>query len=1033
MSGDISDVLPIPDGAGIIPRVLHKLFDKLGEEENEKSDNNVKCSFIELYNEELRDLLSKDDHSKLKIYDEANKNGRSTTMVQGMEESHIKSASKGIQLLREGSHKRQVAATKCNDLSSRSHTVFTVTVYTKRTSETGEDFLSAGKLNLVDLAGSENIQRSGAENKRAVEAGVINKSLLTLGRVINALVEKGSHIPYRESKLTRLLQDSLGGRTKTCIIATLSPAKSNLEETISTLDYAFRAKNIRNKPQVNQMVSKKTLLKEFTAEIEKLKSELIATRQRNGVYLTAETYEEITTESESRRILSEELRGSIEIKETNLQNKIQELFLLSTNFQSLKRDNEQTRMLLDGTKSVLDRTEIVLAHTKRNLSDEAHLREAHENTEARLAAVGEDLLGTLDTTTDHVDRLHSKLRRRSELQSANRTKWANSQVQVADATNAVEDRIVALRDQQNGLITALSERMQSFVSDEMDELRTSHALLDEKSAAFQQSQVEVNNQTSKAKDAMNLVLGEISTLREDVKQKVGTGLSDLSVAGQRISAGIASELDTFHGQLQASYVSLGREFKTIFEDMIKRMNEQQAEADRLRAQIAEANETFVSAGQTSHEQLQQAIEAERQTAASERASLLEKITGLVNDSATTQEARLSGYVENASKRIRISQSEYRVAQQTYGNGMDMWSATGQALVDSSIKSREAIKSKLKSDWTMASEQTTKLSETTNAVHGETVRIVDGQMAQMDSQLVALDEILNRVRTQNDEHHTAHTTSIKTLANNVQESYQSIGKHLQTSYERTKALDGDIRDRAAAVLETLPTLAADGDIRQALRLLREDVQAGQITEYSATGETPAKTQYSYPTILPRTEDHDLLLERLRDCSNTGGHSASPMKSSKKRTSPKKFRSSPTKGPGSPSKTSIFHDTLPTLDLQLPPYAPTSRPQTASSQPSLRELDANIGTAFGQQTSSTFDPVHSELEDKTTMPSLKRGNTTTAIGLSQEKDSKLPLKRSMRMTVPGLADGRENLPLVADLGASIGPRSGSGRRLRNRGSD
>nr|POE77339.1 kinesin-like protein bimc [Quercus suber] len=1033
MSGDISDVLPIPDGAGIIPRVLHTLFNKLGEDESEKSESSVKCSFIELYNEELRDLLSTDDHSKLKIYDEANRNGRSTTMVQGMEESHIKTASKGIQLLREGSHKRQVAATKCNDLSSRSHTVFTITVYMKRTSETGEDFVSAGKLNLVDLAGSENIQRSGAENKRAVEAGVINKSLLTLGRVINALVEKGSHIPYRESKLTRLLQDSLGGRTKTCIIATLSPAKSNLEETISTLDYAFRAKNIRNKPQVNQMVSKKTLLKEFTAEIEKLKSELIATRQRNGVYLTAETYEEISTESESRRILSEELKERLKTMETNLSNRYQELFVLTTNFQNLKRDNEQTRVLLDGTKSVLDKTEIVLAYTRRSLSDEAHLRKAHEDTEARLTVVGEDLLGTLETTTDHVDKLHSKLRRRSELQSTNRARWADSQVQVVDTTIAVEDRVTALRDQQEGLITALSERMQSFVSGEMDELRTSQALLEAKSAAFQQSQSEVNDQTSKANDAMHIVLGEISTLREDIKQKVGTGLNDLSAAGQRISAGIACELDAFHEQLQASYVSLGREFKTIFEDLIKRMTEQQAEADRLRAQITQANETFVAADQTSHEQLQQAIETERQNAASDRASLLEKITGLINDSATTQEARLNGYVESASKRIRTSHSEYRVAQQSYGNGMDIWSANGQALVETSIKSREAIKNKLKSDWTVASEKTTKLTETTNAVHTETIRIVDGQMAQMDNQLVALDEILLRVRTQNDEHHTAHITSIEKLSSNVQDSYQSIGRHFETSYERTKALDGDIRDRAAAALDTLPILEADGDIRQVLRLLREDVQAGQIMEYSVTGETPAKTQYKYPTVLPRTEDHDTLLERLRNSSDID-HCPSPTKSSNKRSSPTKSRNSPTKGSSSPTKTTIFHDTPPPLDLLLPPLAPTSRPQTASSQPSLRELDVNIGTLSGQQTTTdTLDPSHADFGDKASMPTLKRGNTTTAVALSLEKESKVPLKRSMRMTVPGLADGRENLPIMTDLSASIGPRPGSGRRLRNRGSD
>jgi len=195
MSGDMSDTLGLlSDSAGIIPRVLHSLFSKLEADEAESS---VKCSFIELYNEELRDLLSIDDSTKLKIYEDGQKKGHAATIVQGMEESHIKSAGDGIKLLQNGSHKRQVAATKCNDLSSRSHTVFTVTAYIKRTTKTGEDFVSAGKLNLVDLAGSENIQRSGAENKRAAEAGLINKSLLTLGRVINALVERGSHIPYR--------------------------------------------------------------------------------------------------------------------------------------------------------------------------------------------------------------------------------------------------------------------------------------------------------------------------------------------------------------------------------------------------------------------------------------------------------------------------------------------------------------------------------------------------------------------------------------------------------------------------------------------------------------------------------------------------------------------------------------------------------------------------------------------------------------------------------------------------------------------
>ena len=157
---------------------------------------------------------------------------------------------------------------------SRSHCVYTLTVHVKETLADGEELLKVGKLNLVDLAGSENIGRSGAENARAREAGLINQSLLTLGRVINHLVEHSVHVPYRESKLTRLLRDSLGGRTKTCIIATIATAKIHYEEIISTLDYASRAKNIRNKPEVNQRMTKKELIKEYIHEIERLKSDL---------------------------------------------------------------------------------------------------------------------------------------------------------------------------------------------------------------------------------------------------------------------------------------------------------------------------------------------------------------------------------------------------------------------------------------------------------------------------------------------------------------------------------------------------------------------------------------------------------------------------------------------------------------------------------------------------------------------------------------------------------------------------------------
>ena len=338
----------------------------------------------------------------------------------------------------------------------------------------------------------------------------------------------------------------------------MSPAKSNLEETISTLDYAFRAKNIRNKPQVNQMVSKKTLLREFTNEIEKLKSELIATRQRNGVYLTAENYEDILGESESRRILSEEQKAKIETMETNLRNKVQELFSLTSSFNVLKKDNDGTKQLLDDTKGVLEKTEIVLANTRQNLAEETTVRRAHQVTEEQLSNVGGELISTLEKTVGDVGGLHSKIRRKSDLQNLNRREWQSSQGQVTDITKLVESRLAEFQAQQGQLVTTLSDRMQGFVQGELQKLGATQDFLKSKASSFEISEKEVVEQTTGAKEDMNEVLEEIKILREDVKRKVGEGLNGLSAAAGRISAGVINELGDFHTQVRIPQICLSK-------------------------------------------------------------------------------------------------------------------------------------------------------------------------------------------------------------------------------------------------------------------------------------------------------------------------------------------------------------------------------------------------------------------------------------------------------------------------------------------
>ena len=178
----------------------------------------------------------------------------------------VKSVAEIRQVLEVGKKNRTVGATLMNADSSRSHSIFTITVETSEVleGEAEEDaHIRVGKLNLVDLAGSERQGKTGATGDRLKEATKINMSLSALGNVISALVDgKSAHIPYRDSKLTRLLQDSLGGNTKTVMVANLGPADYNFDETMSTLRYANRAKNIKNKPKINED-PKDAMLREF--------------------------------------------------------------------------------------------------------------------------------------------------------------------------------------------------------------------------------------------------------------------------------------------------------------------------------------------------------------------------------------------------------------------------------------------------------------------------------------------------------------------------------------------------------------------------------------------------------------------------------------------------------------------------------------------------------------------------------------------------------------------------------------------------
>ncbi|XP_006831951.1 PREDICTED: stAR-related lipid transfer protein 9 [Chrysochloris asiatica] len=321
-SGKTYTMLGTPASVGLTPRICEGLFIKEEDCSSLPSSCKIKISFLEIYNERVRDLLKQSDQNKSNPL-RVREHPEMGPYVQGLSQHVVTSYKQVIQLLEEGIANRITAATHVHEASSRSHAIFTIH-YTQAILENNFPSEIASKINLVDLAGSERADPSYCKD-RITEGANINKSLVTLGIVISTLAQNsqvfsscqsltsaasnggdseipGSHsgtssgggparrqsyIPYRDSVLTWLLKDSLGGNSKTIMVATVSPAHTSYSETMSTLRYASNAKNIINKPRVNEDANVK-LIRELREEIQRLKAMLLSFELRNFTSLDDE-------------------------------------------------------------------------------------------------------------------------------------------------------------------------------------------------------------------------------------------------------------------------------------------------------------------------------------------------------------------------------------------------------------------------------------------------------------------------------------------------------------------------------------------------------------------------------------------------------------------------------------------------------------------------------------------------------------------------------------------------------------------------
>ena len=376
------------------------------------------------------------------------------------------------------------------------------------------------------------------------------------------------------------------------------------------------------------------------------------------------------------------------------------------------------------------------------------------------------------------------------------------------------------------------------------------------------------------------------------------------------------------------------------------------------------------------------LQQEGEKTAEENQALLSQISELIRKNGEEQERRRTAKFFDIQQKLHDSRSNLTAADKAFNLEMSELSTKQNKYVESVSKSRDFIKSKMKEDWKVINERNNSIQNTTKSVHEETIRIVDAQMADVSTQMQALDEFVARARSHNEGHYENHVNSLSTLTSDVQETYSSIGRHLIKSHDHVREVGLDISNQSTIVRAALTQLPVT--VQQPLKDLNKDIADTRLQEYTSTGETPQRRLYQYSTILPRTEPHDKLLGRKAN------HTHSPLKS--------------------PNKALIYTDVI-ISESQIAPPSP-------SKEHGLREISSNVGAALQRNNS---DPTGSNIAGKLEVdaagmgpPPLKR----------QATESKLPTKLGGGKGGVVRLEGREN------LGASFGS---SGRRLRSSPSD
>jgi kinesin family protein 11 len=854
MEGDIHS----EENAGIVPRSIKSILEKLDAKGVEYT---VRVSFLELYNEELQDLLttSVDKDKKLKLCEDVKKG----VVCQNLEEIAVMDVPTIFEVLQRGIKQRQTAATLCNKNSSRSHSIFTMKLMIKEYNIDGEEVVRHGQMNLVDLAGSECVGRSGATGERGREAGSINQSLLTLGRVINALVDHHGHVPYRDSKLTRLLQESLGGKAKTCIIATFSPVQSAVEETMSTLDYAYRARAIKNQPCANQKLTTKVVMKEYFAEIESLKHQLALSRDKNGVYVEPAQFAAMETRLQSQEDQLIECESALkgrteEVKVLKVEKEELTLTLETTasELQSTVVSLEKAATQLEVAIEQLDETKVDLKATEAVVAEQVV-------TECSLLETGNDMQEDLTARQNDLDQL---LRKVSQMAQKEAQSITGASAFVSQLSSSSADLISKVEEFQ-GQSSSQAEALCSGVATMLTKGRATCSTL-----------------TTSIDQVLESLIGDADTARDSMVQSCEKLKGHLQSTNGNLESTLRSLQEQLSTWLGEADVNL-KEAQSHLQDQKVKAQEMVASINQHSDALTVLNKSFVA---SQHELKQQAsrmaidlkkelthtLTAYGDTAQSKAEEASKILKAKAADMEKAMQIMLKDLVESGSKVNDVALGDMKAMQtntlQQLTAGTNSFSALSSAMYDSCVDQSgklSASNDSAQSCYIAAMGQMTSARDATNSTISGISATVGQKRKHLDDTISTVVEDVGQAIEHGCKETDATAATAKKMAIDVSSATSKMSSSAKQSMEEFSGFmdqEGETIKKELGTHFQLSEKLLNGQsmgLAEVVDSARNYDQAVAGARLQTTGSTPSKAPQRKKRVLQTTRDHAVICSEV----------------------------------------------------------------------------------------------------------------------------------------------------------------------------